>query len=139
MSNAARSRSAKRRPTVWFAVGAPEGPRSSVLRLWTHENEVYISAWALAPVLKISLHSSGDWRHAYTTEHVAGGSPFVSAGQSREVDQWKPPPELAPGAIKAFQIVVPSSEVTIPSHPKANEAFRRKAGGKLIVFGSCCS
>jgi hypothetical protein len=48
--------------TVRFAVGKPEGPRSTVWRLWTHKNEVYISAWSLASDVKISLHSSGDAR-----------------------------------------------------------------------------
>jgi hypothetical protein len=115
-------------------VGAPEGPRSSVWQLWVHKNEVYVSARSLASVLKISLHSSGDWHHAFTTEHVAAGSPFVSPGESRVLDKWKRPPELVPGVIKAFEIVVPSSEVTEPSHPKANEAFRQAMGGKAIVW-----
>jgi hypothetical protein len=115
-------------------VGEPEGARSSVWRLWTHKNEVYISAWALASDVKISLHSSGIWRDAFTEEHVAKGSPFVAPGRDRAIDKWERPAEFVPGAIKAFVIVIPSSEVTTPRHPKANSAFRQKLGGKAVVW-----
>ena len=64
--------------TVRFAVGKPQGPRGNVWRLWTRKNDVYISAWALTSVQKISLHESGVWRHAFTAEHFSKGSPFVS-------------------------------------------------------------
>jgi hypothetical protein len=134
VSNAASSGSAKRRSTARFAVGVPEGPRSSVWRIWTHNDEVYVSARALTTVLKISLHSSGDWRHAFTTEHVVAGSPFISPGQNRAIDRWERPSEFWPGVTMAFEIVVPSSEVTTPRHPKANEVFRRNLGGKAVVW-----
>jgi hypothetical protein len=133
VSNTASSPSSNR-STVRFAVGKPEGPRSTVWRLWTHKNEVYISAWSLASDVKISLHSSGDWREALTTEHAAKGSPFVAPGQDRTIDKWQRPAEFVAGATKAFMIVVPSSEVTTPRHPEANTAFRQKLGGKAVVW-----
>lgn len=84
--------------------------------------------------MKVSLHSSGDWREAYTAEHVAKGSSFLAPGQDRTTDKWERPAEFVPGATKAFMIVVPSSEVTTPRHPEANNAFRQKLGGKPIVW-----
>jgi hypothetical protein len=134
VSKAARSGSVRRRSAGRFAVGVPEGSRSSVWRIWTHDNEVYLSARALTSILKISLHSSGDWRHAFTAEQVVAGLPFITPGQTRAIDRWERPPEFWPGVTKAFEIVVPSSEVTTPSHPKANELFRRNLGAKKVVW-----
>jgi hypothetical protein len=38
------------------------------------------------------------------------------------------------GTTKAFMIVVPSSEVTMPRHPEANTAFRQKLGKKAVMW-----
>lgn len=133
VSNTASSRSSNR-SVVRFAVGKPEGPRSSVWRLWTHNNEVYLSPWSVGADAKVSLHSSGDWRDAFTKEHVAKGSPFVVSDQDRTLDRWKRPAEFVPGATKAYMIVVPSSEVTAPRHPEAYSLFRQKLGGKAVVW-----
>jgi hypothetical protein len=120
--------------TVRFAVGRPDGPRGSVWRLWTRKSDVYISAWSLSSIQKISLHESGKWRHAFTAEHVSKGSPFVPTGKDRVIEKWDRPPELAPGVTRAFEIVVPTSEVTMPEHPEANEAFHKTFGNKEIVW-----
>jgi hypothetical protein len=133
VSNPASSKPSNR-SAVRFAVGRPEGPRGAVWRLWTHKNEVYLGAWSVAPDMKISIHSSGEWRHAFTSEHVAKGSPFLAPGQDRTTDRWKRPREFLPGTTKAFMIVVPSSEVTMPRHPEAKAAFRRKLGKKAVVW-----
>jgi hypothetical protein len=118
-----------RRATVRFAVGDPTGPQSSVWRLWTRGNDVYISLRDLTKAKKVSLHSSGRWRNAWTTEHVAKGSPFVAPGQDRATDKWDRPPEFSPGVTRAFDIVVPASEVTNPKVPDADTL-----SGKKIVW-----
>jgi hypothetical protein len=124
----------RRELTCRFAVGRLEGPRGNVWRLWTRKSDVYISAWALTSVQKISLHESGRWRHAFTTEHVSRGSPFVASGADRVVEKWDRPPELASGVTKAFEIIVPASEVTTPKHPGAEAAFRKAFSRKEISW-----
>jgi hypothetical protein len=120
--------------TVRFAVGRPDGPRGSVWRLWTRKSDVYISAWALTRIQKVSLHKSGLWRQAFTAEHVSAGSPFVAPDEDRAIEKWERPPEVAPGVTKAFEIIVPSSEVTTPKHPRAEAAFRKHFVGKEIQW-----
>jgi hypothetical protein len=118
-----------KRSTVRFAVGRPDGPRSSVWRLWTRGDDIYLSLRDLTKAQKISLHSSGRWRNAWTTEQVAKGLPFVGPGQDRATDKWDRPPELAPGVTRAFDVVVPASEVTEPEHYGA-----KLPAGKEIVW-----
>lgn len=103
-------------PVVRFAVGDPAGAQSSIWRLWTgrKHSDVYLAARTVAQDVKISLHESGNWRHAFTSEHVSGPSPLVSPDQDRAVSKWQRPPEMAPGVTMAFQILVPSSEATVP-------------------------
>ena len=125
MSNASDSRFT-RRCVVRFTVGEPKGSQSSVWRLWTHGNDVYISLRDLTKVKKVSLHPSGRWRNAWAEEHVAKGSPFVAPGQDRATDKWERPPELAPGVTRAFDIVVPASEVTQPQHLDPNSLNGKK-------------
>jgi hypothetical protein len=119
------SSTSSKKSKVRFAVGSPEGPRGNVYRLWTTNDEVYLSIRALTGEEKVSLHKSGQWRSAFTEEHIAKGSPFVTADQDRAFDKWTRPPEFAPGLTLAFNIVVPASEVTMPQHPaEANAAVR---------------
>jgi hypothetical protein len=109
-----------RKFTVRFAVGEPDGPRGCVWRVWSNKNDVYISAWALTNVQKISLHQSGHWRNAFTSEFAAKDTPLLSPGQDRATDKWYRPDDFVPGLTKAFEIVVPASEVTVPTRPEAN-------------------
>jgi transcriptional regulator with XRE-family HTH domain len=46
------------------------------------------------------------------------------------VEKWDRPPERASGVTKAFEIIVPASEITTPKHPGAEAAFRKAFGGK---------
>lgn len=107
---------AEGRATVRFAVGKPEGPRAHVWLLWTSKNrsDVYITGYGFRRTLKVSLHESGKWRQAFTQEHVSGPSPFVPPDEDRTMDKWERPPEFAPGVTKAFEVLVPASEVTMP-------------------------
>ncbi len=110
---------AKGRATVRFGVGKSEGPRAHVWLVWTAKNssDVYITGYGFRRTLKVSLHESGNWRQAYTQEHVSGPTPFVLPGEDRATDKWKRPPEFASGVTKGFEIMVPASEVVMPRQP----------------------
>lgn len=109
-----------KRFVVRFAVGSPAGPRSGVWRLWTGtgRSDVYIAARTLGGVVKVSLHESGEWHHAFTKEYAADrGSPLLHPDGDRVVERWTRPREFVPGFTMAFMIIVPSTEVTIPGRP----------------------
>jgi hypothetical protein len=117
------------RSTVRFAVGRREGPRSNVWVLFTSkkENDVYLSMRSFADLIKVSLHKSDDWRWAFTEEHLSSPSPMLPSSGNRTMDKWERPAEFAPGCVKAFQILVPSSEVTMPEYPEGSlDKYRKK-------------
>jgi hypothetical protein len=118
---------------VRFAVGDPEGARSAIWRLWTSrtKSDVYVSAWALTSVLKVSLHESGDWRHAFTDTQ---GMRYVPPGQDRAMARWERPAEFDPGMVKAFEIVIPASEVTKPAYLGWDKDFSPEYAGKEVVW-----
>jgi hypothetical protein len=125
-----------RRPrvlTARFAVGDPEGARSAVWRMWTSrtKSDVYVSAWALTSVLKVSLHESGNWRHAFTDTR---GMVHVAPGQDRAMSRWERPPEFVSGVTRAFEIIIPASEVTKPPYLEWDQDFRPEYADKDIVW-----
>lgn len=71
---------------VRFAIGQP-GLRSSVWRVWAgrKSSDVYIAAREAAGVQKFSLHESGRWRYAYTSEAVGEQIP---EDVDRAIDKW---------------------------------------------------
>ena len=127
---------ATRRPRaliVRFAAGDPEGARSAIWRLWTSRNksDVYVSAWALTSVLKVSFHESGDWRHAFTDTR---GMKYVPPGRDRAIARWERPADFAPGMTKAFEIVIPASEVTKPAYLGWDKDVHPGYAGKQVVW-----
>jgi hypothetical protein len=103
-------------PVVRFGVGDPDGAQSSIWRMWTgrKRSDVYLAARMVAQDIKISLHESGNWRHAFTSEHMSGPSPLISHDQDRAVSKWQRSPEMSPGITMAFQILVSASEIMVP-------------------------
>jgi hypothetical protein len=101
--------------------------------MWTSrtKSDVYVSAWALTSVLKISLHESGDWQHAFTDTR---GMAHVPPGQDRALYRWYRPPEFSPGVTRAFEIMIPASEVTKPPYLEWDENFRPEYADKEIVW-----
>ena len=131
MSDTARPR---RGLTVRFAVGDPAGARSAVWRMWTSrtKSDVYVSARALTSVFKVSLHESGDWRHAFTD--TTRGMAHVPPGQDRALARWKRPHEFEPGLTRAFEIIIPASEVTKSPYVEWDKNFRSEYADKEIVW-----
>jgi hypothetical protein len=112
-----------REEVVRFAVGAADGPRSTVWRIWTDKgnSDVYIAARVLGGVVKVSLHQSGVWRIAFTEEYWEGSTaPEVGEGD-RLIERWTPPKPIQ-GITSAFMIAVPSAEIGMPRHPLPESA-----------------
>lgn len=96
-----------------FAVGSSTLPRSSLWRVWTSKppkSDVYIAVRHLAGILKISLHESGVWRAAFTSQ-FAERRFDRDPTESRLIERWKRPGDLSPGVCLAFRIIVPTTEL----------------------------
>jgi hypothetical protein len=97
-----------------FAAGTPEGPSGTVFSLFTGASgDVYITARSLNNDLKVSLHQSGDWRHAFTVDGVER-LPEELRPDDRTLERWDRPAEFSPGFTRALQIVVHPEDVDNP-------------------------
>src|SRR5437870_785321 len=81
---------------IRFAVGTQDDLRSSVWRLWSNKNDLYLAARSTAGLSKISFHASGICRVAVTSR-----TPRAALAN------WRQPAELVPGVTCLFSIFVP--------------------------------
>jgi hypothetical protein len=97
---------------IRFGVGRPDGARSSVWRVWMNNrrDDVYISARALASELKASLHRDY-WYFGFPDQHVRRETSFVPLGSDRKKYVWDRPEEFGAGWTRAFEIIVPGTEI----------------------------
>ncbi len=108
--------SARRDTKFRVAVGSAGGPQSAIYVLWTHGDEVYVGIRSVAHEYKLSLHSTGDWRFAWTMP--AAVRHFGDrAREQRIIERWSPPAPFAPGWFRPFYAVVPASELRSPLTP----------------------
>lgn len=88
--------------------------RSATWKLWTPgKGELYLAVRRLGGVLKMSMHTGGGWRIAFTKEKSAEMLSDRPTGQ-RTLAVWEPPAPRAPGLQVAATIRTPSSAVTEP-------------------------
>jgi hypothetical protein len=64
--------------------------------------------------IKVSLHASGDWRHAFSSEHYKKPAPFAPSKRRRVIKRWSRPREFALGYTRAFQILIPDQHIVTP-------------------------
>jgi hypothetical protein len=99
------------RHVLRFAAGTDPGPRSGVWRIYTHGDELYLMSRYMGGALKTSLHASGDFRHAFASEHAAS---FVGSGD-RVIQKWDGP-RGEPGMLRLLiEVVMPTDELTVPT------------------------
>lgn len=103
---------------IRFAVGRV-GERSSVWRVWANKNksDVYIAARELARHQKYSLHESGDYRYAWTSEHKD------TTPATRILDRWRRPDLNEAGWSRGISIYVRAEDVVCidPDLTKASQ------------------
>jgi hypothetical protein len=90
-------------PTVRFAAGSPERPHSAVWRLWVHGADAYVGARTILGLLKLSMHRSGDWISAFTSQSDA----VIEETGSRRTHTWQRPAEFTPGWTQGPAVMVP--------------------------------
>lgn len=89
-------------PVLRFALGNRYQPYTPVWRVWTHGADAYASVRVLARTFKLSLHKSGQWITAFTSE----SGQLVGDG-SRTHKRWERPEPDAGGWTTGPAIVIP--------------------------------
>lgn len=92
-SSARRSLHGVGDPSIRFAVGRPDNPRSAAWKLWVHGSDAYLTARTVGGLLKLSMHASGEWISAFTSESGV----YLDKTGSRRHSTWHRPAEFAPG------------------------------------------
>jgi hypothetical protein len=106
------SESPKTGGQVRFQAVGPDGRSSASWTVFANgsTSDVYIAARPIAGKVKVSLHESGSWRHAFISDATA--APFLPPGADRAFDKFAPASEpIAPGWLLAYTIVLPESEL----------------------------
>jgi hypothetical protein len=91
-------------PTLRFAAGSPERPNSGVWRLWTHGSDTYLAARIAAHLFKLSMHQSGQWISAFTSQ---SGVVVDKETGSRRHRTWTRPPEFTTGWVQGPAVAIP--------------------------------
>jgi hypothetical protein len=112
------------RNAIRFCAGTDGGTRSAIWRLWATRNDVYLSFRNLGGVLKVSLHETGDWRMALTSEYLQTDDPALIDG-GRFFERWDRPAEQSPGVTIAMRLLIPYSAVNIPPGVQGEPAETR--------------
>src|SRR5882724_6402986 len=103
-----------RRNVIRFAVGSPDGPRSSIWRVWTErDGSTYVSVRKIAGSFKASLHPHG-WRIAFADVSEARRLALGTPPTDRAIDKFLPSAKLAPGVCRGFVVLIPSLGVSAP-------------------------
>ncbi|MCK0517849.1 hypothetical protein [Williamsia sp. DF01-3] len=105
-----------------FAVGDPDGARSSTWRVWTVKKsaDVYVAVRTIAGIEKVSLHESGNYAYGVTEQVRAH---FVEDGESRLHDTWTRP-DSDHGWHRGFAIRFPIEDLRpLPDEERNGVAF----------------
>jgi hypothetical protein len=108
---------------VRFAVGPPNGLTSNAWRIWaTKKGDVYIACRDNFKEAKVSLHASGRWRMAFTTEAISNDPRLLDCDKNRAWEVWDRPPESFPETVIAFRLIFPTTELAVrPEQRVASE------------------
>lgn len=95
-----------RKREIRFSVGTPNGASTNSWRFWARGNDVYLACRDNFREMKLSLHASGSWRLAFTSEAVEQNPALRLPSGDRVISKWQPNLD-ASQAVVAFELVVP--------------------------------
>jgi len=104
--------------TIRFQVVAPGGRSSDVWRIWNAGDDVYLAPRAKGGDFKISLHHSGTWRLAFTSEYSRLMHKLGTWDADRCLETIERPAEHATGFTRAVWMYFPDSELRISRSPQ---------------------
>lgn len=94
---------------IRFAVGDPDGRRSTVWKIAINGSDIYIMSRTFGSDLKISLHASGECSFANTSAWVLKTSDRKNA--DRRIDSWSLARPNGTAAQIVFRIQIPETEL----------------------------
>lgn len=102
-----------------FGVGEPNGRRSCSWGVMANSNsrDVYLGPRRGMNIIKMSLHKSGQWRLAYTTE----GARALGIVGNRLIHAYEVPREMVPGWRMAAVIEIPESSLSTRTTPETGK------------------
>ena len=103
---------------VRFGVRDDIGRTSGVWRLWSHRGDVYLAARTLGGVIKVSLHATGNWKTAFSSEYMRRTDRLPVEKPGGITDRWEPP-KLRPRR---------AEQAPVPIRPEAHWCCRRSPG-----------
>jgi hypothetical protein len=80
-------------------------------RLWTHNDDVYATQRNLAGDWKVSLHATGDFQSSFVATPESEAKWRPQSPDSRHIDAWSRPGELAEGWTQLLHVVHPAREM----------------------------
>jgi len=100
-----------RRGGLRWAIGDPDGPRSSTWRFWGNKKgDFYLAARSLGGTLKTSFHRDGRCHSGLTSEYLNRIRGEGQVATRKYFDRW----ELASEpSVRAYQILVPAGELRL--------------------------
>lgn len=103
--------------TLRFALGSADGPRSNIWTVFGSKNtgDIYVGARDRLPMAKLSLHESGRWRRALTSQEAARQN--LPDDVDRVMNRWEVPEPIADGWVHAVSIAIPSSSIQTDPGP----------------------
>lgn len=93
-----------------FAVGSPEGKRSTVWKTWTSGDEAYLQSRMMGSSTKVSLHGDGQCQWSMTSEWYGKNRPG-ERNAGRHIVRWKRPAITDTAAAFVFRVIIPESEL----------------------------
>lgn len=93
------------------AVGDQDGKRSSVWKIWTSKDEVYLASRMQGGDAKISLHSSGACNWSQTQAWIDAHLHEGFRNQDRHMEQWHEPRPVGESRVAACRLIFPVSEL----------------------------
>ena len=110
---------------IRFAVGAPDGFTSNSWRFWTERSgDAYLACRDNFQNMKVSLHASGRWRMAFTSEAIARNPALVPVGGGRAWEVWDEPPPVVPDIVVAFRLIFPTRELAVRPEQRTTRQWR---------------
>lgn len=106
-----------RNPRLTVGVGTPDNQFAPRWTFWTQKDDAYLTTRGMGGLYKLSLHASGVWVGAFTTESG------VESSGNRRTHRWQRPPEFEPGFVRGPEICIPRldsrHDLSFPLDPSA--------------------
>ena len=93
-----------------FAVGTPNGLRSSVWKLWTSKREFYVKSRMMGSTVKVSVHSEGVAQYSMESPWYGKHRPN-QPNRDRHIERWEWNEPTDNAASMVFRVFIPQSEL----------------------------